>query len=409
MRARAAALIVCLMAALGVAVIDAPPADAATGNAASVFALTNTQRTDAGLRPLISNMALDAAAQAWAQQLADSCTFSHSSGAWRSARTSAVGWSQTGENIAAGQSSATAVVTAWMNSAGHRANILDSRYTGLGVGFATGSCYTTYWVQIFGVGAVPATAGAGDVNGDFAPDVLALASDGRLLSYRGSGGTALRGPFVAVSPWSTRDAVVTLGDFSGDGIADLGRVGPDGRFLLLRGTGAGGYESAVTIGNGWQVFNRIVGGIDYTGDGRTDVLARKPDGSLWLYPGNGKSGWQSGVRVVGNGWGTMTAIFYAGDFNGDGRGDIISRRSDGTLWLYPTTGAGGWLAARQIGNGWGGMTALFSPGDFDSSGSDDVIARTADGRLLLYRGNGVGGWGAVSVIGNGWNGLTQIV
>lgn len=56
-----------------------------------------------------------------------------------------------GENIAAGQSSPQEVVEDWMNSPGHRANILDESYTALGVGYYYNSSglYRSYWVQLF--------------------------------------------------------------------------------------------------------------------------------------------------------------------------------------------------------------------------------------------------------------------
>ena len=57
--------------------------------------------------------------------------------------------------------------------------------------------------------------------------------------------------------------------------------------------------------NGWDVFDTIVGRGDWNGDGRTDLLARKADGSLWLYPGNGSGGFLSPSQV-GNGWGMFS-------------------------------------------------------------------------------------------------------
>ena len=54
-----------------------------------------------------------------------------------------------GENIAAGQQSSEDVMNSWMNSRGHRANILNANYTKLGVGFCTGGRMGTYWVQSF--------------------------------------------------------------------------------------------------------------------------------------------------------------------------------------------------------------------------------------------------------------------
>ena len=49
---------------------------------------------------------------------------------------------------------------------------------------------------------------------------------------------------------------------------------------------------------------------------------------------------------------------------------------------------------------------MSSPGDFDGDGKADVLARRADGGLLLYPGNGKGGWGRARLIGTGWGGLT---
>ena len=60
-----------------------------------------------------------------------------------------VNYTAAGENIAAGQKSAEAVMTDWLNSSGHRANILNKEYKELGVGYVTGGSYGTYWVQLF--------------------------------------------------------------------------------------------------------------------------------------------------------------------------------------------------------------------------------------------------------------------
>jgi uncharacterized protein YkwD len=64
-------------------------------------------------------------------------------------------WSMAAENIAAGQKTPQAVVTAWMNSQGHRENILNCGLKQIGVGYATSSTsrYGTYWTQDFGTPA----------------------------------------------------------------------------------------------------------------------------------------------------------------------------------------------------------------------------------------------------------------
>lgn len=165
LRRRLTRAIISLAAMLAVVGVLIPaPAMATGGPAGEVFALTNAEHANAGLPALISDPALDAAAAGWAQYLASTCTFEHSTAQWRSARVAVYGWGATGENIAAGQPKAGSVVTAWMNSSGHKANSLNAQYRGLGVGYATGSCYQTYSMQVFGIGTPVASAGTGAVS-----------------------------------------------------------------------------------------------------------------------------------------------------------------------------------------------------------------------------------------------------
>lgn len=407
-RALSAALALALTTALVVMAPDT--ATAAGGQAGEVFAQTNAKRADAGLPALVSDPALDAAAAEWARHLAASCTFTHSSSTWRSSRVAASGWVATGENIAAGQADATAVVTSWMNSTGHKANILDRRYTGLGVGYATGSCYRTYWVQIFGIGTPRPSfpAGVGDLTADRATDLLARTSTGDLLLYTGTGTGSFRASGTVVPGWGDRP-FTSLGDFSGDGIPDIARVESDGRLMMLRGDARGGFGTPTRIGVGWSSFTQLIGGIDFNGDGRVDLIARTAGGRLRLYAGNGRSGWLTGTgSQIGTGWQVMTAVTYAGDFNGDGRGDLIARRPDGTLWLYPTNGRGGWGGTTRIGHGWGAFTALVGAGDVDGNGTQDLLVRDTKGTLILYGGTGRGGFLPSRAIGGGWNAMRQI-
>ncbi|MFZ7133420.1 MAG: SafA/ExsA family spore coat assembly protein [Eubacteriales bacterium] len=119
----------------------------------SVIELTNQQRVKNGLKPVEYNWELCRVARYKSQDMMDKHYFSHTSPTYGSPfdmiKAFGISYRSAGENIAKGQSSAQAVVTAWMNSSGHRANILNSSYTQIGVGYAVDSSGTPYWTQMF--------------------------------------------------------------------------------------------------------------------------------------------------------------------------------------------------------------------------------------------------------------------
>ncbi|MDZ7962123.1 MAG: CAP domain-containing protein [Aulosira sp. DedQUE10] len=114
-----------------------------------VLQLTNQERVKYGLAALKENAELDYAADKYAELMAEKNYFSHTgpdgSQPWDRAKKVGFEAQTMGENIAAGQKTPQDVVQAWMNSAGHKANILNAKFTQLGVGF-----HNNYWVQDFG-------------------------------------------------------------------------------------------------------------------------------------------------------------------------------------------------------------------------------------------------------------------
>jgi uncharacterized protein YkwD len=124
------------------------------GTAAEVIALTNAERAAAGLPPLADDRLLTNAAQAHSADMVARDFYSHTSpdGSEPWHRASAAGSTHrtVGENIACGQRSPAEVVRGWMDSPGHRANILKPAFTHIGIGFAGGGRAGTYWTQLFG-------------------------------------------------------------------------------------------------------------------------------------------------------------------------------------------------------------------------------------------------------------------
>lgn len=135
-----------------------PPAKAPSGAgsaaAGEVVRLVNVERGKAGCSALKVNSKLTTSAQRHAADMAAKNYFSHNSQDGRSPfdRMKAAGYrySTAGENIAAGQKTPSAVMTSWMNSPGHRANILRCSFKEIGIGIAKGGSYGIYWVQNFG-------------------------------------------------------------------------------------------------------------------------------------------------------------------------------------------------------------------------------------------------------------------
>ncbi|WP_353712890.1 S8 family serine peptidase [Arthrobacter sp. K5] len=171
-----------------------------------------------------------------------------------------------------------------------------------------------------------------------------------------------------------------------------------------QGCGAGRLDAASAVLH----FSTVLAAGDFNGDGKADVLARENSGFLWLYPGNGSGGWLA-RKQVGSGWNGFTSLVAPGDFNGDRRADVLARDTTGGMWLYPGNGSGGWLARVKVGSGWNVFSAVTGAGDFNLDGKADVLARDTTGALWLYPGNGRGGWLARTKVGSGWNSMTAIV
>jgi uncharacterized YkwD family protein/spore coat assembly protein SafA len=118
-----------------------------------VAALVNQERSKHGLQPLKLNWELSRVARYKSQDMIDKNYFSHTSPTYGSPFTMiknfGISYRAAGENIAAGQKTPQEVMNAWMNSEGHRKNILSSQYTEIGVGYAKGGSYGHYWTQMF--------------------------------------------------------------------------------------------------------------------------------------------------------------------------------------------------------------------------------------------------------------------
>jgi uncharacterized YkwD family protein/spore coat assembly protein SafA len=118
-----------------------------------VIRLVNVERSKRGLPALAANWQVARVARYKSQDMINKNYFSHTSPTYGSPfkmmETFGIRFSAAGENIAYGQRTPAAVMTAWMNSPGHRSNILSTSFSQIGVGLAKSSNGTPYWTQMF--------------------------------------------------------------------------------------------------------------------------------------------------------------------------------------------------------------------------------------------------------------------
>lgn len=118
-----------------------------------VVRLVNIERSKHGLAALKENWELSRVARYKSADMAAKNYFSHTSPTYgspfRMMESFGIKYSSAGENIAMGQRTPQEVMNAWMNSPGHRANILSPSYTQIGVGFAKNQSGKAYWTQMF--------------------------------------------------------------------------------------------------------------------------------------------------------------------------------------------------------------------------------------------------------------------
>ena len=212
------------------------------------------------------------------------------------------------------------------------------------------------------------------------PDlVVRRASDGQGFVIPTGGLTGFTKGTTAASGLVAGQRVVVTPDVTGDDTGDLVVVSDDGTAEIRPGDGQGAFGAALRTTRAFAGHDLVTAVGDLDGDGRNDLVARVTStGRLDTYLGRG----QGRFKVVHQGavWGDYTGLVGAGDADGDGHADLLGRAADGTMWLHPGDGRGGFGSKKQVPGSWGRYVTITGIGDFDQDGDSDLFARSADAR-----------------------------
>ncbi|KOX00343.1 serine protease [Streptomyces sp. NRRL B-1140] len=230
-----------------------------------------------------------------------------------------------------------------------------------------------------------------NINGDHKADLWVRNASTKTGYSKNSNGTS----FAARESWGNWDGVnvVLQTDLDRDGYQDLVyRVSSTGDVFWAHYVISSGTWSTKQIADNWKTRTRIITPGDVTGDYLPDLLSVDSAGVMWIYPGKGNGTFASRVKV-GSGWNQYNSVRGKGDFNGDGKTDLIARSKSGSyIYLYKGTGkaGSGAFSARVKVRTWDGYNAFDAPGDVTGDGKADFLARTPGGTLYLYAGTGKG-------------------
>jgi hypothetical protein len=248
----------------------------------------------------------------------------------------------------------------------------------------------------------------GDFNGDGGSDVLWRNANGDvdLWLSNTSGGFTANDLGVVATSWSVR----AVADFNGDGASDVVWQNANGDVDLWLSNGATSFTGFTNhdlgvVPSSWS----IQGASDFSGDGKADVLWRNANGDVDVWLSTGGAGF-SGVTstdlgIVASSW----SIQGVGDFNGDGKADVLWRNSNGDVDI--------WLS--KSGSGFTGFTStdlgvvasnwtIQDVGDINGDGKADVVWRGANGDVLAWQSDtGLGFTGFTAhdygVVGTSWS------
>ncbi len=243
-----------------------------------------------------------------------------------------------------------------------------------------------------GFGAVPAPwaiVGQRDFNGDGNADILwRNTTTGDIAIWEMNGTTILNANTAGLGNVPTAWSIVGTGDFNGDGMADiLWRNTTTGDLAIWEMNGTT-ILNANTAGVGNVPLNWTVVGVgDFNGDGKADILWRNNNGNVAIWLMNGTTLTNANTATFGN-MPASWSVAGTGDFNGDRMSDILWRDTSGNIAIWEMNGT---TITNANTSGVGNLSTVWTvaeTGDFDGNGKSDILWRDTSGDIAIWFMNG---------------------
>lgn len=245
---------------------------------------------------------------------------------------------------------------------------------------STGTSFTTSPLATLPAETTWVNTVSGDFNGDGRTDIASQTSGGTWwVTSTPASGTA------TPQAWGTVAAsqFATVGDFNGDKRADIAVRDPsDGSWQVLTSTGSGFTASRFGRWNPTLSWSNVLAG-DFNNDGRDDIVGQRSDGA-WVVAASTGTAFSSNIWA----WFSVGQFGTVGDFNADGRDDVAVRNPNNGAWRVLTSTGSTFDAVRygvwDANTTWGSVRA----GDFNGDGRSDLVGQRADGAWFVSLSNG---------------------
>jgi hypothetical protein len=223
---------------------------------------------------------------------------------------------------------------------------------------------------------------SGDYNGDGKTDLLWRDGLGEVFVWTMNGSVRTASNSIAMAPLSYQ-VVSGAADFNGDGKSDILWRGPSGQVIvwLMDGIHLSAENVVANVGLGWQIESTAG---DYDADGRSDIVWRGPAGEIGVWLMNGTTLRAGGmVLTLDRQWELADG---SGDYDGDGKSDLLWRNlvtGDVGMWMMNgTVIASASYVVKAVPTTW---RIAGGAGDFDGDGRSDVLWRRDDGSVGLWQ------------------------